>query len=80
VSEPVNLAYLCDHYGEAYDVNMRRGRYEASRRDDGTVLTADTADALLDLIREDYAARPVSRRIAGADRPETPSCRFPPED
>ena len=79
MSEPVNLAYLCHHYGEAYEVNMRRGRYEARRRDDGTVLTADSADALLDLIRADYAARPVSRQIAGAARPETPSCRFRPE-
>jgi len=24
VSEPVNLAYLIHHYGEAYEVNMRR--------------------------------------------------------
>jgi hypothetical protein len=46
---------------------MRRGRYEASRRDDGTVLTADSADALLDLIRADYASNPVPRRTAGAD-------------
>lgn len=60
-----DLAYLCHHYGEAYEVNMRRGRYEARRRDDGTVLTADSADALLDLIRADYAAHPVSRRIGG---------------
>ena len=79
MNEPVNLAYLIHHYGEAYEVNMRRGRYEARRRDDGTTLTADSADALLDLIRADYAERPVSRQIAGADRPETPSCRFPPE-
>jgi hypothetical protein len=79
VSEPVNLAYLCHHYGEAYEVNMRRGRYEARRRDDGAMLTADSAEDLLDLIRADYAARPVSRRISGADRPETPSCRFLPE-
>ena len=49
MSEPVNLAYLCHHYGEAYEINMRRGRYEARRRDDGAVLTADSADALLDL-------------------------------
>jgi len=56
-----------------------RGRYEAHRRDDATVLTADSADALLDLMRADYAERPVSRRIAGADRPETPGCRFLPE-
>ncbi len=76
MSEPVNLAYLCHHYGEAYEVNMRRGRYEARRRDDGTVLTADSADALLDLIRADYAACPVSRRIAGEDdRPQAQGSR-----
>jgi hypothetical protein len=79
VSEPADLAYLCHHYGEAYEINIRRRRYEARRRDDATVLTADSADALLDLIRADYAERPVSRRIAGADHPETPSCRFLPE-
>jgi hypothetical protein len=79
VSEPVNLAYLYHHYGEAYEINMRRCRYEARRRDDATVLTANSGDALLDLIRADYAERPVSRRIAGADRPETPGCRFLPE-
>jgi hypothetical protein len=79
VSEPIDLAYLCHHYGEAYEINMRRRWYEARRRDDGTMLTADSADALLDLIRADYAERPVSRRIAGADRPQTPSCRFLPE-
>jgi hypothetical protein len=76
----INLAYLVHHYGEAYEINMRRGRYEASRRDDGAMLTADSADALLDLIRADYAARPVSRRIAGTDhRPQAPGCQFLPE-
>jgi hypothetical protein len=75
----INLAYLCHHYGEAYEINMRRRRYEAARRDDGTVLTAETADALLDLIRADYAERPVSRRMAGADRPQPLGCRFRPE-
>lgn len=79
MSEPVDLAYLCHHYGEAYEIHMRRKRYEARCRDDGAVLTADSADALLDLIRADYATHPVSRRIAGADRPETPGCRFLPE-
>jgi len=34
---------------------------------------------MLNLIRDDYAAHPVSKRIAGADRPETPGCRFLPE-
>jgi len=79
VSEPIDLAYLIHLYGDAYEVNMRRGRYEARRRDDGTVLTADSADALLDLIREDYRAHPVSRRTAGADRPQPLDCRFRPE-
>jgi hypothetical protein len=66
VSEPADLAYLIHHYGEAYEINMRRRQYEARRRDDGAVLTADGADALLDLIRAGYAARPVSRPIAGS--------------
>jgi hypothetical protein len=79
VTEPIDLAYLCHHYGEAYEVNMRRGRYEARRRDDATVLTADSAEDLLEKIREDYRAHPVPRRIEGADRPERPGCRFLPE-
>jgi hypothetical protein len=78
VSEPVNLAYLIHHYGEAYEINMRRGRYEASRRDDGTMLTADSAEELLSLIRADYASRPVPRLIE-ADRPQPLDCRFLPE-
>jgi hypothetical protein len=80
VSEPVNLAYLIHHYGEAYEVNMRRGRYEARRRDDGTMLTADSADALLDEIRADYTARPVSRQFDGRQPGSgIPGCRFLPE-
>ena len=79
MNEPIDLAYLIHHYGEAYEINMRRGRYEARRRDDGSVLDADSADEMLEKIRADYAERPVSRRIAGADRPETPSSRFLPE-
>ena len=78
MTEPIDLAYLIHHYGEAYEVNMRRRQYEARRRDDGTMLTADSADALLDLIRADYAERPVSRRIAGAS-PQPLDCRFRPE-
>ena len=62
MSEPADLAYLCHHYGEAYEINMQRGRYEARRRDDGSALTADSADALLDLIRADYAERPGAGR------------------
>jgi hypothetical protein len=43
------------------------------------VLTADSAEDLLEKIREDYRAHPVPRRIEGADRPERPGCRFLPE-
>jgi hypothetical protein len=57
----VDLAYLIHHWSDAYEINMRRRRYEARRRDDGTVLTADSAGALLDLIRADHQARPVPR-------------------
>ena len=78
MSEPADLAYLCHHYGEAYEINMRRGRYEARRRDDGTMLTADSADALLGLIRADYASRPVLRS-AGTAAPDPRPCRFLPE-
>jgi hypothetical protein len=77
VSEPADLAYLIHHYGEAYEINMRRGRYEARRRDDATVLTADSADALLDLIRADYASNPVPRQVArptGRSRSTAGSC------
>jgi hypothetical protein len=41
---------------------------------------SESASELLELIRDDYVAHPVSRQIAGADdRPETPGCRFLPE-
>jgi hypothetical protein len=74
----INLAYLIHHYGDAYVISRWRGRVEARRRDDGTVLDADDAQELLVKIRADYAARPVPRRIE-ADRPETPGCRFLPK-
>ena len=61
MTEPASLAYLIHHYGEAYEISRRRGRCEARRRDDGTVLAADDAQELLSLIRTDYAARPVPR-------------------
>ena len=75
MTEPVNLAYVVYHWSDAYRVNMRHGVYEAIRRDDGTLLTADSAEELLDLIRADSAARPVPR----ADQPQPLDCRFRPE-
>jgi len=69
------------HYGEAYLIHYlsEPDRWVAQRRDSHATMSAESADGLLDRIREDYRVHPVSRRIAGADRPETPGCRFRPE-
>ena len=49
------------HWGAAYEIGYRLGQYRAVRRDDGSVVRADSADELLAAIREDYAVRPVPR-------------------
>jgi hypothetical protein len=68
------------HWADAYLISFfEPDNWVAQRRDDHSALTADSPHELLDLIRADYAARPVSRRIPGADCPQVPSCRFPPE-
>ena len=55
-----HLAELRRHYGDAYDVTYPRdGLWLAVRRDDHGTLKARTPFDLLDLIRADYAARPV---------------------
>ena len=66
-----DTAYLI-HFFETADKG-------AQRRDSHATMSADSADSLLGKIRADYARQPVGRRIAGADRPETPGCRFLPE-
>jgi hypothetical protein len=69
------------HWGEAYLIHYLSGpdRWVAQRRDSHATMSAENADGLLVLIRADYNARPVSRRIAGTGRPETPGCRFMPD-
>ena len=67
------------HYGEAYLIHYLSDRWIAQRRDSHATMSADSADGLLDRIRADYAAHPVSRRIAGAS-PQPLDCRFRPED
>jgi hypothetical protein len=62
VSDPGALADLRHHWGEAYEISYRLGQYRAARRDDGSVVRADTAGELLELVRADYAARPVPRK------------------
>jgi len=75
-----DLAELRHHYGEAYLISHPEPDvWLAQRKDNRETLRAESPGELLDLIRTDYAAHPVSRRIAGADdRPETPGCRFLP--
>ena len=65
--EPVDLRYLGCHWGQAYLISYWHGRYQAARKDDGTILAADTAEELLGLIRADYARNPVPR-------PRPPAC------
>jgi hypothetical protein len=61
------------HWGSAYLISFSGpDNWIAQRKDNRATLRADNPVELLDLIRADYAAHPVSRRIAGADRPETP--------
>ena len=68
------------HYGEAYKISyFEPDTWLAQRRDNNETLRSDSPVGLLDLIREDYRAHPVSRRVHGPGRPETPSCRFLPE-
>ena len=61
MSETAALADLRHHWGEAYEISCRLGQYRAVRRDDSSVVRADSAGGLLAAIREDYAARPVPR-------------------
>ena len=58
------LADLRHHYGDAYRVDVRGGRWRAERRDGkGEPLVAETAAALVALIREDYRRDPVRRDV-----------------
>ncbi len=64
--EPVTLAYVGYHWGDAYLLARRGGRYEATRKDDrAATLSAGTAEELLEQIRADYARRPVPRPRRG---------------
>jgi hypothetical protein len=75
-----DLAELRHHYGSAYIITRPRPDvWIAQRRDTRETLRADSPAELLDRIRADYAERPVSRRITGADRPQASDCRFRPE-
>jgi hypothetical protein len=65
VSGPGALDALRHHWGDAYEISYRLGQYRAARRDDGSVVRADSEDGLFAAINEDYAARPVPRDTPG---------------
>lgn len=68
------------HWGDAYLIHhLGPDVWVAQRRDSRQTLGAEDPETLRERIKADYAARPVSRRIGGADRPEMPGCRFRPE-
>jgi hypothetical protein len=65
------LAELRWHWGSAYIINRTGlGRWTAERRDTREVLRSDSAAGLLELIRTDYAERPVPRQHGGGQPPE----------
>jgi hypothetical protein len=49
------------HWGGAYDISEGSGAWRAVRADNQVALVAASAGELHDLIRADYAARPVPR-------------------
>jgi hypothetical protein len=68
IAEMDSYAMLCQDWRSAYRITRTPGTarpYQAERRDDPAVLlTAAGPDALRDLIRADYLARPVPREVA----------------
>ena len=68
------------HWGEAYLIHhLGPDVWVAQRRDSRQTLGAEDPETLRERIKADYASHPVSRRTAGADRPQPLDCRFRPE-
>lgn len=60
--EVEDLAAIRWNWGDAYEIEVADGLWRAKRRDWlGVWFTAPDAEGLAMLIREDYAAKPVSR-------------------
>jgi hypothetical protein len=68
IAEMDSYGMLCEDWGSAYLITRVPAAtlpYQAERRDDpAVILTAATPDALRELIRADYFARPVPRELA----------------
>lgn len=62
-----SLGELRFHWSGAYRINYLPGNdtWIAQRADDGATLTADSAFALREAIKADYAERPVPRKDSG---------------
>jgi len=67
------LADLRHHWGEAYLIHGIIGHWRAQRRDDRRTLTAEDPETLREVIRTDYARKPVPRTppAAGVAEVET---------
>jgi hypothetical protein len=57
----VTLTYLKFHWGSAYKISYRMAYWYARRRDNQRVISAVSAEALLDAIRADYLRERVPR-------------------
>ena len=57
-----DLDDLRHHWGEAYLIHRLGARWVAQRRDSRESFSSGTAAGLTELIRADYAARPVPRK------------------
>jgi hypothetical protein len=68
IAETDSYGMLCEDWGSACLISRAPGAarpYQAGRRDDpAVILTAAGPDALRELIRADYLARPVPREVA----------------
>jgi len=62
LGERHQLELLRWHWDSGYAITLDCDGWRAERRDDGTILTESTAERLVRLIREDFAARPVPRQ------------------
>ena len=68
IAEMDSYEMLCEDWGSAYLITRAPSAvrpYQVERRDDpAVILTAADPDALRELIRADYWARPVPREVA----------------